>query len=273
VDSGTTIPPDTNVVFHLPFDFTQIDAKVLFGQKTNTARYWGYCYPQNYDPNVVTSRVGFPGQMFLSHAEIVFRARRAALQAPQFSYVNPPSKAELQRLSDAVESTIRNQILTFTPGMMCYVMSDTPLAIGIDPDNDGLNNELEREIGTDPNNPDTDGDGISDGTEYLTGTNPLLRDTDGDGIIDGIEDKNWNGIVDPGETDPRNKDTDRDGLCDGFCRLRLGNGQELYAGEDKNLNGVVDKGETDPLKWDSLGDGYSDYQRFLKCLLNGSGSC
>ncbi|MET0405423.1 MAG: Ig-like domain-containing protein, partial [Cystobacter sp.] len=33
-------------------------------------------------------------------------------------------------------------------------------------------------------------------------------DTDNDGIPDSIEDKNGNGVVDPGETDPRNPDTD-----------------------------------------------------------------
>ncbi|HVW66448.1 MAG TPA: hypothetical protein VHA78_01820 [Candidatus Peribacteraceae bacterium] len=273
VESGTTIPPNTNVVFHLPFTFQQIDANVLLGQKSSQVRYWGYCFPENYDPKTVSIRAGFPGQMFLSEKEQRIRAAQQAANKPQFSLVNPPTKQQLELINNDVESVIHNQILFFKPGMMCYIMSEAPLAIGIDPDNDKLNTQLEREIGTDPNNPDTDGDGISDGTEYLTGTNPLLRDTDGDGIIDGIEDKNWNGRIDIGETDPRTKDTDRDGLCDGLCLIRLSNGQQIYAGEDKNLNGKVDSGETDPLKWDSKGDGYSDYMRFLKCLLDGNSTC
>jgi gliding motility-associated-like protein len=42
-----------------------------------------------------------------------------------------------------------------------------------DPDNDGLTNQDEGSIGTDPANPDTDGDGINDGTEVTNGSNPL----------------------------------------------------------------------------------------------------
>ncbi|OJH42141.1 hypothetical protein BON30_02685 [Cystobacter ferrugineus] len=111
---------------------------------------------------------------------------------------------------------------------------------------------------TDPLNPadddptrDTDGDGITDNIEVATGTDPNNPDSDGDGILDGIEDKNHDGIVDPGETDPRKADTDGGGVPDGV--------------EDKNHNGTVDPGETDPLDpaddkfaTDSDGDGLSD---------------
>ncbi|APG60646.1 cadherin domain-containing protein [Christiangramia salexigens] len=38
---------------------------------------------------------------------------------------------------------------------------------GCDPDNDGLTNDQERELGTDLENPDTDGDGLNDGEEVL----------------------------------------------------------------------------------------------------------
>lgn len=59
---------------------------------------------------------------------------------------------------------------------------------GSDSDGDGLDDEGEAGIGTDPGNPDTDGDGLSDGDEYRTyGTDPLLDDTDGDGREDGDE--------------------------------------------------------------------------------------
>jgi len=46
-----------------------------------------------------------------------------------------------------------------------------------DSDGDGLSDEEERRIGTDPNNPDTDGDGFSDGEEVSKGTNPLDADS------------------------------------------------------------------------------------------------
>jgi hypothetical protein len=48
-------------------------------------------------------------------------------------------------------------------------------------------------------------------------------DTDQDGIEDRQEDKNANGLVDPGETNPDLSDTDGDGLKDG---------EELRAGTD-----------------------------------------
>lgn len=56
-----------------------------------------------------------------------------------------------------------------------------------DSDNDGLNDYVEFDLGTDPYNPDTDGDGLTDGEEVNLGLNPLNADTDGDGINDGID--------------------------------------------------------------------------------------
>jgi hypothetical protein len=70
------------------------------------------------------------------------------------------------------------------------------------------------------------------------------QDMDSDRLSDSLEDRNGNGIVDPGETDYLDPDTDGDGLPDGI--------------EDANLNGVVDEGETSPLNPDSDGDGIFD---------------
>ncbi|MBI5914063.1 MAG: hypothetical protein HY842_01700, partial [Bacteroidetes bacterium] len=64
------------------------------------------------------------------------------------------------------------------------------------------------------------------------GSAPGCEDDDADGLYNHFEDKNGNGVVDAGETDPDNPDTDGDGLQDGS--------------EDANHNGVVDAGETDP---------------------------
>ena len=44
---------------------------------------------------------------------------------------------------------------------------------GVDTDGDLLTDEREKELGTDPNNPDTDGDGYLDGPEVANGYNPL----------------------------------------------------------------------------------------------------
>ncbi|MDO8617899.1 MAG: calcium-binding protein [Candidatus Uhrbacteria bacterium] len=42
-----------------------------------------------------------------------------------------------------------------------------------DSDQDGLTDEQELKLGTDPHNPDTDGDGYPDGEEVQKGYNPL----------------------------------------------------------------------------------------------------
>ncbi|HTK82399.1 MAG TPA: OmpA family protein [Bacteroidota bacterium] len=100
-----------------------------------------------------------------------------------------------------------------------------------DPDKDGLLNDDEKQLGTDPNNPDTDGDGLSDGDEVnVYHTNPLKPDSDGDGLNDGDEVKKH-------KTDPNKADTDGDGLKDG---------EEVM------------KYTTDPLKADTDGDGLKD---------------
>lgn len=58
----------------------------------------------------------------------------------------------------------------------------------IDFDDDGLDDEQEATLGTDPQNWDTDGDGLSDGVEVVVwNTDPLAADTDNDGYVDGVE--------------------------------------------------------------------------------------
>jgi outer membrane protein OmpA-like peptidoglycan-associated protein len=78
-----------------------------------------------------------------------------------------------------------------------------------DSDGDGLSDNLEEQLGTDPHNPDTDGEGLTDGEEYLKySTNPLDPDSDHDGLNDKEE-------IFVYLTNPNNKDTDGDGLTDG----------------------------------------------------------
>ena len=56
--------------------------------------------------------------------------------------------------------------------------------ISSDSDGDGLTDEEEANIGTNPNLADSDGDGLIDSDEIDRGTNPLDPDTDGDGFSD-----------------------------------------------------------------------------------------
>lgn len=64
----------------------------------------------------------------------------------------------------------------------CSGPQDEPYDGSADPDGDGLSNDAEAEIGTDPNNPDSDGDGYSDGDEVAEGSDPT---NPGDGIYAG----------------------------------------------------------------------------------------
>ncbi|MEI7901263.1 MAG: outer membrane beta-barrel protein [bacterium] len=90
-------------------------------------------------------------------------------------------------------------------------MGAASLAVGLpkDTDGDGLTDEEEAKLGTDPLNKDTDKDGLTDGDEvkvYLT--NPLNPDTDFDGLKDGAE-------VFTYKTLPLERDTDKGGVADG----------------------------------------------------------
>lgn len=142
-----------------------------------------------------------------------------------------------------------------------------PRVPNVDSDGDGLSDQTEAELGTNPNVADTDGDGLSDGVEVqVEGTlplsadtdcdgvsdgeevtltlDPLDRDTDGDGITDGVE-LGRTAVLDPTRctdqvidadpattTDPLNPDSDNDGVVDGA--------------EDGNQNGRTDPGELNP---------------------------
>ena len=119
-----------------------------------------------------------------------------------------------------------------------------------DSDGDGLVDERERELGTDPTAADTDGDGLHDGREVELGADPTAPDTDGDGLSDGRE-------VELG-ADPTAADTDGDGLDDAR-EVELGTDP---AAADTDGDGLDDAREvelgTDPTAPDTDGDGLGD---------------
>lgn len=111
----------------------------------------------------------------------------------------------------------------------------------LDTDNDGLPDEEEESLGTNPNDPDTDDDGILDGQEVTDGTDPLddcdsiggtaLDDSDCDS--DGLTTAEENDLG----TDPNDADSDDDGLTDG---------EEVLVTDDPSTD-LVPEEASDPL--------------------------
>jgi TolB protein len=130
-----------------------------------------------------------------------------------------------------------------------------------DQDGDGLTNEREASLGTNPLQPDTDADRLTDRDEVETyQTNPLVPDTDSDRLPDGDE-------IQTNQTDPKNPDMDGDGRLDG---------DEIAGGTDprnpdNDGDGLKDgdeiKLETDPRNPDSDGDGLQDGRENATCPL------
>lgn len=79
----------------------------------------------------------------------------------------------------------------------------------IDTDGDGLTDEQEARLGTNPRDPDTDKDGLTDWEEVMVyKTDPLNPDSDFDMLSDGDE-------VHKYKTNPLDADTDKGGVSDG----------------------------------------------------------
>jgi hypothetical protein len=113
---------------------------------------------------------------------------------------------------------------------------DSVPTVQVDTDGDGLYDDEEAAIGSDPNNTDSDQDGIPDGEEVnVFGSSPISMDTDGDGLPDYNEVAQWG-------TDPANADSDGDGLSD----------HDEFNYED-----------SDPNNYDSDGDGLNDLEEVL----------
>ncbi len=123
----------------------------------------------------------------------------------------------------------------------------------LDQDGDGLTDDEEAKLRTNPFSDDTDDDGLTDGAEVNDHeTDPLDSDSDDDGLEDGAE-------VNTHSTDPNDPDSDDDLLSDGLeiNQFRT-NPNEADTDADGLDDGVEAAGPTNPLEADTDDDGLLD---------------
>ncbi|MGB8294819.1 MAG: VWA domain-containing protein [Polyangia bacterium] len=159
------------------------------------------------------------------------------------------------------------------------VMNDSALLRGPAPvpdsDGDGLSDDEEAQLGTDPLNPDTDGDGVGDGIEAHLASpgsefDPLVAGTFSAcaNLTDPLADHDLDGLNDCEEailrTDPYLADSDRDGIPD-LVEVRLGSNplvddRLIDSDQDGITNGDEVKQGLDPWTDDSSRDLEYAYQ-------------
>lgn len=136
-------------------------------------------------------------------------AGTAAEPADTTAAATPPIATEPVKENPPIESAAQNTepVAEIAASTSTATASDSQAAIGAKPkdsDDDGLSDEEEIKLGTNPNSPDSDNDGLFDYEEVrVYGTDPLKADTDGDGYTDGQEVKGgynplgWGKLFDP----------------------------------------------------------------------------
>lgn len=161
---------------------------------------------------------------------------------------------------------------TITSGPLSPTQTTIP-----DWDGDGLNNNQERKISSDPNASDTDGDGLTDREEVPLESDPTNVDTDGDGLEDGrevelgtsptVEDSDFDRLNDGREveigSDPTTMDSDGDGIDDGReVEVGLSPVSENADGDELSDAEELSREDRDPTVddqiFDSDGDGLND---------------
>ncbi|MFZ1729394.1 MAG: OmpA family protein [Bacteroidota bacterium] len=211
-----------------------------------------------YDKTQLTMPFGFGFESYLTNSLVL--NGRATMRLTQTDYFDDYS----------VSGSADDAFLTFGLGLSYYLFGTR------DTDGEGLSDDEEEKIGTDPRNPDTDGDGLNDFQEVRTyNTDPLKADTDSDNLTDYDEifkhstspvktDTDSDGLNDGEEiarkTDPQSPDTDKDGLIDGDeVKDSKTNPLSADTDEDGLRDGdEVQKFSTNPLVNDSDNDGLLD---------------
>jgi len=180
------------------------------------------------------------------------RAAEARTHRPTFDPSQSPLAVGASAPATSVTGSEASAALQSALPANCIVTPTTALA---DSDEDGLTDQCETALGTNPSEADSDGDGLRDGDEVFAielATDPNNSDTDGDGLSDGVE------VLALG-TDPSDMDTDGDFISDktevqGF---KDGAGNTLYLdplnpdtngdsrGDDRECPALVDVEETE----------------------------
>jgi len=162
-----------------------------------------------------------------------------------------------------------------TTAMLQDIETQNNLSTAEDSDYDGLKDDVELALGTDPNDKDTDGDGLADGYELFFGDEgqlmaEIIVDADADGVFAATNnDEDQNGVNDGWE-----EDTDGDGIpnkleMDGFYYELMGDppglpddypeslkDQHLYPWDGEDITKKYFK--TDPMQANTDGDPYDD---------------
>lgn len=256
--------------------------KIQIPFKDVSPSHWAYEYIQKLATNGMTT--GFQNGTFQPEQKLT-RMHFSLFLVRYINEVKKPKEQDPQTEPPNTESPSPQN-----PG-------NNNVTVKIDTDGDGIPNEEEKSLGTNPNLKDTDGDGLTDGEEvYLYSTNPLKQDTDEDGLLDAYEvaqndtihfnptlqDSDGNGIHDSEEdldndglrnidevkwgTDPKVADSDFDQLLDGK-EVEMGTNPLK---EDTDGDGLLDGEEAplgfDPLKEDTDGNGIIDGQETIQAV-------
>ncbi|MDD5434604.1 MAG: hypothetical protein PH343_04170 [Nitrospira sp.] len=148
----------------------------------------------------------------------------------------------------------------FLVGFLLVSLQAYQVHASVDSDGDGLSDDQELQLGTNPNNPDTDGDGMPDGYEVSHGLNPL---SSADASLDNDHDGLSNLAEYTAGTDPNNRDSDGDRIPDGYeASHGLNPLDPADAALDSDQDGTSNLAEyhagTDPNSHDNSVDGNGD---------------
>jgi hypothetical protein len=141
---------------------------------------------ENISSMVELEGAGGSGQYYYSftYRSEVIRGRSSSL-GDELNIALPPDTTYEYRVFDVTTGWFMQTFgMTGTNGSQHPISAPILEAQdpGTDQDGDGLGENIEGIIGTDPNNADTDGDGISDGAEVHAGTDPV----DGTPVTTGV---------------------------------------------------------------------------------------